>query len=87
MWCYILAALISMYEITHSILGIAVISAVVGVRQGSPTSCFLFILFVNVLIRDIKLKSVPDSFLEWLHVLMLMDDTVIVASSRKRLID
>ena len=82
-----LAALISMYKITHSILGIAVISAVVGVRQGSPTSCFLFILFVNVLIRDIKLKSGPDSFLDWLHVLMLMDDTVILASSRKRLID
>ena len=82
-----LTALISMYKITHSILGIAVISAVIGVRQGSPTSCFLFILFVNVLIRNIKLKSGPDSFLEWLHVLMLMDDTVIFASSRERLIE
>ena len=82
-----LAALISMYKITHSILGIAVISAVIGVRQGSPTSCFLFILYVNVLIRNIKLKSGPDSFLEWLHVLMLMDDTVVFASTRERLID
>ena len=80
-----LAALISMYKVTHSILGMAVISAVVGVRQGSPTSCFLFILFVNVLIRNIKLRSGPDSFLEWLHVLMLMDDTVIFATSRERM--
>ena len=62
------------------------ISAVVGVRQGSPTSCFFFILYVNVLIRNIKLESGPDSFLEWLHLLMLMDDTVIFASSRERLI-
>ena len=82
-----LAAVISMYKVTHSLLGMALISAVVGVRQGSPTSCFLFILYVNVLIRNIKLRSGPDSFLEWLHVLMLMDDTVIFASSRERLLD
>ena len=81
-----LAALVYMYKVTHSILGVAVISAVIGVRQGSPTSCFFFILYVNVLIRKIKLESGPDSFLEWLHLLMLMDDTVIFASSRERLI-
>ena len=81
-----LAALIYMYKVTHSILGVAVISAVIGVRQGSPTSCFFFILYVNVLIRNIKLESGPDSFLEWLHLLMLMDDTVIFASNRERLI-
>ena len=39
-----------------------------------------------MLIRNIKLKSGPDSFLEWLHVLMLMDDTVIFASSRERMV-
>ena len=82
-----LFAILTMYKITHSILGIAVISAVVGVRQGSPTSCFLFIVYVNVLIRNIKTNSLPDSFLQWLHVLMLMDDTVIFASSRERLLD
>ena len=82
-----ITALISMYTVTHSILGVAVISAVVGVRQGSPTSGFLFIVYVNVMIRNIKTKSGPDSFLEWLHVLMLMDDTVIFASTRERLIE
>ena len=42
--CALLLALIAMYKITKSILGMGVITAIVGVRQGSPTSCFLFIL-------------------------------------------
>ena len=33
----------AMYKVTKSILGIAVITAVIGVRQGSPTSCFCLI--------------------------------------------
>ena len=82
-----LCALISMYKITNSIMGMAVISAIVGVRQGSPTSCFLFVMYVNDLIRNLKEKCAPDGFLKCLHVLMLMDDTVILATSRERLID
>jgi len=77
-----LAALISMYCITRSILGTVIITATLGVRQGSPTSCFLFILFVNVLIRKLKAQCPLDGFLQWLHCLMLMDDTVILATSR-----
>ena len=85
--CVMLLALIAMYKITKSILGMAVITKIVGVRQGSPTSCFLFILYVNVLIRMLKDRCAPDEFLKWLHVLMLMDDTVILATSRERLIE
>ena len=33
----------------------------------------------------IKRRNLPDGFLSWLHVLMLMDDTVIFASSREQL--
>ena len=84
--CAMLLALIAMYKITKSILGLAVITAIVGVRQGSPTSCFLFTLYVNVLIRMLKDRCAPDGCLKWLHVLMLMDDTVILATSRERLI-
>ena len=40
-----LFAIGAMYKVTKSILGIAIVTAVVGVRQGSPTSCFLFNLF------------------------------------------
>ena len=66
------------------ILGSAIITATIGVRQGSPTSCFLFVLVVNDLIRNLKEKCLPDGFLNWLHSLMLMDDTVILATSRER---
>ena len=85
--CAMLLALIAMYKITKSILGMAVITKIVGVRRGSPTSCFLFILYVNVLIWMPKDRCAPGGFLKWLHVLMLMDDTVILATSRERLIE
>ena len=75
-----LAALMALYTTTTSILGSAIITATIGVRQGSPTSCFLFVLFVDVLIR--RIKACPDDgWLKWLHSLMLMDDTVIFATS------
>ena len=35
----------------------------------------------------LKDRCAPDGFLKWLHALMLMDDTVILATSRERLIE
>lgn len=78
-------ALTSMYSVTTSILGSTTITSFIGVRQGCPTSCFLFVMFVDMLIRKIKQQCGDDGFLKWLHVLMLMDDTVILATSRERL--
>ena len=78
-------ALMSMYSVTTSILGSTTITASIGVRQGTPTSCFLFVMFVDMLIRKMKQQCGDDGFLKWLHVLMLMDDTVIMATSRERL--
>ena len=40
-----------------------VILSVIGLRQGSPTSCFLFTLFTNKLIRLLKSVCPPDGFL------------------------
>ena len=77
----------SMYKVSYSILGAAIITAVVGVRQGSPTSCFLFTCYVNKLITLVKERSGQDGFLQWLHILMLMDDTVILATSRQKCIE
>ena len=77
-----LSVLVAMYGVTQSIIGTAVITTVIGVRQGSPTSCFLFILYVNDLIKLIKETCEPDGFLSWLHILILMDDTVLLATSR-----
>ena len=80
-----LFAIATMYMVTKSVLGTTVITAMMGVRQGSPTSCFLFIVFVNTLIKMLKDRCPHDGFLKFLHVLMLMDDTVILATSRNSL--
>ena len=74
-------------QVSNSVLGLAVISAVIGVQQGSGTSCFLFTVFVNYLIRSFKTRCAWDSFLKWLHVLMMMDDTVIFASTREKCLE
>ena len=79
-----LAALVSMYKVSKSILGMAIITSVLGVKQGSPTSCFLFTLYVNKLIRMLKDSCGQDGYLGWLHALLLMDDTVILATSREQ---
>ncbi|ELT88045.1 hypothetical protein CAPTEDRAFT_55637, partial [Capitella teleta] len=42
------------YKTTKMILRSATITASVGVRQGSPTSCLLFTLLVNDMIRNLK---------------------------------
>ena len=81
-----LLALVAMYKLTKCIIGVATVTATVGVRQGSPTSCFLFTIYVNTLIRMLKDRCGEDGFLGWLHSLMLMDDTVIMATSRERLL-
>ena len=80
-----IGALIAMYTNTTNILGSTVITSTIGVRQGSPTSCYLFVIFVDVLILLIKSKCTPEPILGWLHCLMLMDDTVILATSREKM--
>ena len=78
-----LKALVSLYRISKSILGSAIISAVQGIPQGSPSSCLLFTLYVNKLITSMKEQCELDGYLGWLHTLMLMDDTIILATSRQ----
>ena len=80
-----LCAIAGMYQVTQSVVGTAVFSVAVGVRQGSPTSCLLFILYVNELIKLIKENCPDDGFLKWLHILMLMDDTVLLSTTRDRM--
>lgn len=47
----IFATLIAVFTFTETALETAVIFLTMGVRQGSPTSCLLFIIFVGDLIR------------------------------------
>ena len=79
-----LAALASMYKVTKFVLWVTLITATLGVKQGSPSSCFLFTLFVDELVRHMK-ELPDDGLLEWLHLLVLMDDTVIMATSHEKL--
>ena len=81
-----LSIIVAIYNVTKSILGTAIITSLIGVRQGSPTSCLLFIIYVNNLIKLLKETCQPDGFLSWLHLLMLMDDTVLLATNRENII-
>ena len=45
-----LAALASMYAVTKFVLGATMITATLGVKQGSLSSCFLFTLFVDEMV-------------------------------------
>ncbi len=85
LWCgaVILAVLVSMYSVTHSIVGTGIATASVDVRQGSPTSYLLFIIFFNDLIALIKNGCDTDGSLAWLHTSVLMDDTVLLSTSRQ----
>ena len=80
-----LAALAAMYRITRFLFGSVLITAMLGVKQGSPSSCFLFTMFFDEFVRLLKQKSAPDGLLDWLHLLVLMDDTVIFATSHEKL--
>ena len=48
---------------------------------------FLFILYVDRMIKMVKAAFQDDGFLGSLHMLMLMDDTVLFATSREKLIE
>ena len=52
-----------------------------GVRQGAPSSCLWFVIYINQMIRMMKEKIVTDGFLGALHAIQLMDDTVILVTS------
>ena len=71
--------------VTKFSLGDTLITALLGVKQGSPSSCFLFILFVDEFVRLVKEKSPADGLLGWLHLLVLIDGTVILATSHEQL--
>ena len=76
-----LVALVAVYRYTNSIIGTSLLAATIGVRQGSPTSCILFVLYVNDMIQMIKRNCPLDGFLAWMHILVMMDDTVLLSTT------
>ena len=81
-----LLALMAIYKNTVNILNSEYVRSTIGVKQGGPMSCLLFIIYLNVLAVMLKLIG-NDSFLMDVHALMLMDDTVLLATSRKKMIE
>ena len=79
-----LSAVQSSYAFTKGQIGDCSFDASAGVRQGACTSCPLFVFFIEPTIEAIKNLG-PDNWLGDLHTLLLMDDTVILASSREQM--
>ena len=71
---------------TKSRIGSDTFLSSLGVRQGGATSCSLFTFYVDCLISALDAGG-PDDWLEFLHCVMQMDDTAVVAASRTRLIE
>ncbi len=67
-----------MYSVTQSVVGAALFTTTLGVCQGPPTSCLFFIIYIYELVKMIRERCMPESFLDWLYVLVLMDDTVLL---------
>ena len=67
-----LCAIMAMYRVTNCVVGTSLITASIGVRKCSVISCSLFVLYVN---------DEWDGFPGWLHVLALIDDTVLLSTS------
>ena len=77
-----LLAIQAMYKCTKQLLKTAAVTTTIGVRQGAPTRCLLFIIYIDRFVNMLKNAVTADEFLGGLHVLLLMDDAVILATSR-----
>ncbi len=77
-----LSAIANTLKNTDNIIGSKSFKATAWVCKGGATSCSLFSFYVNAIIRNLK-EFGPHGFLYMVHLLMLMDDTVIFATSRR----
>ena len=70
---------------SRNLLGEASFSSTSGVRQGGSTSCSLFTLVIDYTINKMR-EIADDGWLAALHMLLLMDDTAVLATSRERML-
>ena len=75
----------AIYSCARMVFKTKEIQSMRGVKQGASTSCTLFIAFVHRMIKMINNNCLDDGYLGKFHVLLLMDDTVLLATSRKEL--
>ena len=77
-----LNALAASIKVTRNALGSEIFTSSSGVKQGAANSCSLFTFYINSTVRAIKSFG-NDGFLENLHCLLYMDDTVVLATTRE----
>ncbi len=77
----LLSAITKTLKFTRSVIGDSFCDATAAVHQDGSTSCSLFTFYINMTIRKI-VKYGVDGFLGLLNCLLLMNDTVIFATSR-----
>ena len=53
-----------------------------GVKQGAAMSGMLFVIYIDRMLRMIRSRF--NGFLKDVHALLLMDDTILFATSRVR---
>ena len=77
----------AIYRNTKFLFESVIILANLGVKQGSSASCILFIIYVDRMIKMVKGAFEEDGFLGSLHMLLLMDDTVLFATTKEKLVE
>ena len=78
-----LSVIAAISRTTKSVSGSTIMSAIIGVHQVSPTSCLLFVLFLNELVKMYKSWCKDNGLLNG----YILDDAVIVARTRKLCLD
>ena len=79
-----LRALQASYVMSKGQIGSETFPTCAGVRQGATSSCPLFTMFIEPTIEKVN-EFGTDGWLGETHILLLMDDTAVVASSRDAL--
>ena len=81
-----LTNIIAIYKCTKFIFQKVTFIANLDVKQGSSTSSLLFILYVDKIIQMVTNSFNDDGFTGGVHILMLMDDTSLLSTSKACLI-
>lgn len=79
-----LHALQALYRGTKILLKSVITDVSIGVRQGAPTSYWLFVLYMDNLVQKLKSFVSDDDFLQKMHWLLFMDDVVLLVTSREK---
>ena len=80
-----LSAVQALYSSVSLTIGNDLIETSIGLKQGGTTSSSFFIIYLDSLVKKMSYIE-NDGFLEDLHLLLLMDDSVVLATSKETLI-